>query len=222
MATTETMRTAEATTTTEELIDIKEVSALFGVSVESIRKYKNYRILRVADRRGNKDLYDKEEVLSRRNLVKEMQVQGMTLGQISEEIDSLFVKQKTQRRRNILAVDNDPALLGLMQSFLTDEGYRVSTCKDGTEALERAFTQAFDLIILDLQLPDMDGYEVCKRIRQNARLRNTPIIMVSGYYTDVQDRIRGIEEGADDCLMKPFDMGELKARIEMVLRRNSR
>jgi len=208
-----------------ELISIQEVSELFGVSVESIRKYKNYKILRVSDRRGNKDLYDKEEVLIKRELIKEMQVQGLTLAQISEEIEPLFLKEKAlleeQRPKNILIVDDDPTLLDMVQSFLTNEGYNASTCKDGTEALERVSSDALDLIILDLKLPDIDGYEVCKRIRQSPGQGNIPIIMLTGY-TTVEDKIRGIEEGADDYITKPFHLSELKARIEMVLRRFQR
>lgn len=208
-----------------ELISIQEVAELFGVSVESIRKYKNYKILKVADRRGNKDLYDKEEVLIKRGLIKNMQVQGLTLAQISEDIEPLFQKEKTlieeQRPKNILIVDDDLTLLDMVESFLTKEGYNTSTCKDGTEALERISSDAFDLIVLDLKLPDIDGYEVCKRLRQDPVRRHIPIIMLTGY-TTVEEKIRGIEEGADDYITKPFNLGELKARIEMVLRRVQR
>ena len=110
-------------------------------------------------------------------------------------------------------------ILDTEQSFLTNEGCNVSTCKDGTEALARVSSEAFDLIILDLNLPDIDGYEVCKRIRQDPRLGDIPIIMFTGDYTAVEDKIRGIEEGADDYITKPFSPRELVARVRAVLRR---
>ena len=210
---------------TKTLISIQEVATLFAVSVESIRKYKNYRILKVADRVGNKDLYDREEALIKKGLIKELQVQGLTLAQIPEEIEPLYLKEQVAREKrrpgNILIVDDDPTLLEMVQSFLTDEGYKTATCNNGTEALERIASGGLDLVILDLKLPDVDGYEICKKIRQDPDMGNLPIIMLTGY-TTVEDRIRGIEDGADDYITKPFNLSELKARIEMVLRRAQR
>jgi CheY-like chemotaxis protein len=207
------------------LISIQEVAELFAVSVESIRKYKNYRILKVADRVGNKDLYDREEALIKKGLIKELQVQGLTLAQISEEIEPLYLKEQVAREKrrpgNILIVDDDPTLLDMVQVFLTDEGYKTSTCNNGTKALERIASGGLDLVILDLKLPDVDGYEICKKVRQDPDTEDLPIIMLTGY-TTVEDKIRGIEGGADDYITKPFNLSELKARIEMVLRRVQR
>ncbi|RKY71340.1 MAG: hypothetical protein DRP97_02220 [Candidatus Latescibacterota bacterium] len=207
------------------LISIQEVAELFAVSVESIRKYKNYRILKVADRVGNKDLYDREEALIKKGLIKELQVQGLTLAQISEEIEPLYLKKQVARKKrrpgHILIVDDDPTLLDMVRTFLTDEGYKTSTCKNGAEALERIASGGLDLVILDLKLPDVDGYEICKKVRQHPDTENLPIIMLTGY-TTVEDKIRGIEGGADDYITKPFNLSELKARIEMVLRRAQR
>ena len=207
------------------LISIQKVAELFAVSVESIRKYKNYRILKVADRVGNKDLYDREEALIKKGLIKELQVQGLTLAQISEEIEPLYLKEQVAREKrrpgNILIVDDDPTLLDMVQVFLTDEGYKTSTCDNGTEALERIASGGLDLVILDLKLPDVDGYEICKKVRQDPDTEDLPIIMLTGY-TTVEDKIRGIEGGADDYITKPFNLSELKARIEMVLRRVQR
>ena len=207
------------------LISIQEVAELFAVSVESIRKYKNYRILKVADRVGNKDLYDREEALIKKGLIKELQVQGLTLAQISEEIEPLYLKEQVAREKrrpgNILIVDDDPTLLDMVQVFLTDEGYKTSTCNNGTKALERIASGGLDLVILDLKLPDVDGYEICKKVRQDPDTEDLPIIMLTGY-TTVEDKIRGIEGGADDYITKPFNLSELKARIEMVLRRAQR
>ena len=209
----------------KNLISIQEVAELFAVSVESIRKYKNYRILKVSDRVGNKDLYDREEALIKKGLIKELQVQGLTLAQISEEIEPLYLKEQVAREKrrpaHVLIVDDDPTLLDMVQTFLTDEGYKTSTCKNGTEALERIASGGLDLVILDLKLPDVDGYEICKKVRQDPDTEDLPIIMLTGY-TTVEDKIRGIEGGADDYITKPFNLSELKARIEMVLRRAQR
>ncbi|MCK5119045.1 MAG: response regulator [Candidatus Latescibacteria bacterium] len=207
------------------LISIQEVAELFAVSVESIRKYKNYRILKVSHRVGNKDLYDREEALIKKGLIKELQVQGLTLAQISEEIEPLYLKEQAAREKrrpgHILIVDDDPTLLDMVRTFLTDEGYKTATCKNGTEALERIASGGLDLVILDLKLPDVDGYEICKKIRRDPDTEHLPIIMLTGY-TTVEDKIRGIEGGADDYITKPFNLSELKARIEMVLRRAQR
>lgn len=209
----------------KNLISIQEVAELFAVSVESIRKYKNYRILKVSDRVGNKDLYDREEALIKKGLIKELQVQGLTLAQISEEIEPLYLKEQVAREKrrpaHVLIVDDDPTLLDMVQTFLTDEGYKTFTCKNGTEALERIASGGLDLVILDLKLPDVDGYEICKKVRQDPDTEDLPIIMLTGY-TTVEDKIRGIEGGADDYITKPFNLSELKARIEMVLRRAQR
>ncbi|NLL51574.1 MAG: response regulator transcription factor [Peptococcaceae bacterium] len=117
----------------------------------------------------------------------------------------------------ILIVDDEEILVkGLIRS-LEAEGFETDAAYSGTQALEKSLNQEYDLLILDLMLPEIDGLEVCRKIRQISQL---PIIMVTAKGEDV-DKIIGLELGADDYLAKPFNTRELIARIKAVLRRNS-
>ena len=115
----------------------------------------------------------------------------------------------------ILAVDDEPGILKLVNQILSDEGFRVVTARDGEEAVAAAEQYRPDLVLLDLSLPDMDGLEVMRRLRERV---NVPIIMVTGRGGDA-DKITGLELGADDYLAKPFNPNELTARVQAVLRR---
>ncbi len=118
----------------------------------------------------------------------------------------------------ILLVDDEPSLLKGLSRTLTREGYTVVTAADGKRAME-CFTQdSFDLIVLDLMLPEMDGFTVCQRIRASS---DVPIIMLTAKAEDV-DKIVGLELGADDYMTKPFNTRELLARMRAVLRRGER
>lgn len=117
--------------------------------------------------------------------------------------------------KHILLVDDEPNLIkGLRLSF-EQEGFAVSTAANGQEALDKALGGSFDLIILDLMLPEVDGLTVCKEVRKK---QNTPIIMLTAK-TDDFDKILGLELGADDYLTKPFNTRELIARARALLRR---
>ncbi len=116
----------------------------------------------------------------------------------------------------VLAVDDEPGILKLISQVLGDDGYRVVTAKDGGEALEAAEEYRPDLVLLDLTLPDMDGLEVMRHMRERI---NVPIIMVTARGTDT-DKVTGLELGADDYLAKPFNPQELSARVQAVLRRS--
>lgn len=116
---------------------------------------------------------------------------------------------------HILLVDDEPGLVKGLRLSLEQEGFRVSTAADGRTALAKAEEGDFDLIILDLMLPEVDGLTVCREIR---RSRSTPIIMLTARSEDV-DKILGLEMGADDYLTKPFNARELIARCRAVLRR---
>jgi DNA-binding response OmpR family regulator len=118
-------------------------------------------------------------------------------------------------RGHILVVDDEPNVLELISLYLTRNGYQVSTAADGKEALRQFEKVNPDLVILDLMLPEIDGWEVCQQIRSQSQ---TPIIMVTAR-TDDLDRILGLEMGADDYLPKPFNPRELVARVKAVLRR---
>ena len=117
--------------------------------------------------------------------------------------------------RNILVVEDDRNISELIRMYLEKEGFEVRLAYDGGKAVEEFEKQQPDMVLLDIMLPVLDGWQVCERIRQKAR---TPIIMLTAK-SDVTDRITGLEMGADDYLVKPFEMKELMARINAVLRR---
>jgi two-component system response regulator MprA len=116
----------------------------------------------------------------------------------------------------ILVVDDDPEIVSFLKRGLTYEGYTVDTAGDGAEALAKARDAEPDLVILDIMMPGMDGLEVSKRLRQASKL---PILMLTAKGT-VADRIKGLDSGADDYLVKPFSFDELLARIRALLRRS--
>jgi len=118
--------------------------------------------------------------------------------------------------RRILLVEDEPSLVLTLSDRLISEGYRVETAGDGEEALARAEAGGFDLIILDVLLPRKNGFDVCRDLRQ--RGQDTPILMLTAR-SQVVDRVVGLKLGADDYLTKPFEVIELLARVEALLRR---
>ena len=117
--------------------------------------------------------------------------------------------------RNILVVEDDRNISELIRMYLEKEGFEVRAAYDGGKAVEEYDKQAPDMVLLDIMLPVMDGWAVCAHIREKGK---TPIIMLTAK-SDVGDRITGLEMGADDYLVKPFEIVELIARVESVLRR---
>ncbi|HEY9087435.1 MAG TPA: response regulator transcription factor [Anaerolineaceae bacterium] len=115
----------------------------------------------------------------------------------------------------ILVVDDEPLYVHLLQVNLKAEGYEVITGSNGEEALEKVSSQSPDLVILDVMMPKLDGITTCERIRQ---FSNVPIIMLTARGEE-QDRVRGLNAGADDYVVKPFSATELVARVRAVLRR---
>ena len=118
--------------------------------------------------------------------------------------------------KKILIIEDDPGILLSLKDEFESEGYTVSTAEDGEKGLEIAKQQRPDLIILDIMLPVLDGYEVCKRLRMEGD--TTPIIMLTVKDKEI-DRVLGLELGADDYVTKPFSLRELVARVKAVLRR---
>jgi DNA-binding response OmpR family regulator len=118
---------------------------------------------------------------------------------------------------NILVVEDESSIASFVSLYLKNAGYGVRTASTGTEALAQVAAQMPGLIVLDLMLPDIDGIEVCKRIRQTS---DVPILMLTARDEDV-DKIIGLEVGADDYLTKPFNPRELVARVKSILRRST-
>jgi len=118
--------------------------------------------------------------------------------------------------RRILVVEDDPEIAGLVQLHLRDQGWEAETVAEGRTALSRLAQHPYDLVVLDLMLPDLDGLEVCKAIR--ARPAYCPVLMLTARSSEL-DRVLGLELGADDYLTKPFSVRELVARVKAIFRR---
>jgi len=113
-------------------------------------------------------------------------------------------------------VDDEQPVQQLLDRTLSSEGYEVVPALDGEQALERIRTQSFDLVMLDVMLPKIDGFEVCRRVRAQS---SVPIIMLTAKAEEVADRVLGLELGADDYIIKTCSMRELRSRVKAVLRR---
>lgn len=118
---------------------------------------------------------------------------------------------------HILIVDDEERIRRLLKMYLTREGYMVDEASDGTAALEKALETDYDLVVLDIMLPEMDGMEVCKKIRE---VKSTPIIMLTAKGEEL-NRVHGFEVGADDYVVKPFSPREVVYRIKAILKRAS-
>ncbi|MGI5947348.1 MAG: response regulator transcription factor [Lachnospiraceae bacterium] len=118
----------------------------------------------------------------------------------------------------ILIIEDEESIAELEKDYLELSGFEVKIENDGVDGLEKALGEDFDLIILDLMLPGMDGFEICKRFREK---KNTPIIMVSAKKEDI-DKIRGLGLGADDYITKPFSPSEMVARVKAHMARYER
>jgi cyclic di-GMP phosphodiesterase len=117
----------------------------------------------------------------------------------------------------VLVVDDAPANLSLLKQLLTRDGYSVLTARDGIYALEIVEREAPDIVLTDVVMPRRDGIDLCRAIKANPASRLTPVVLVTSFQGH-EDRLRGIEAGADDFLLKPFDPHELRARVRSLLR----
>jgi DNA-binding response OmpR family regulator len=118
--------------------------------------------------------------------------------------------------QSVLVVEDETSIASFVALYLKNAGYRIQTVGTGRDALERVASEKPDLIVLDLMLPDIDGLEICRRVRQSS---DVPILMLTARDEDV-DKIIGLEVGADDYLTKPFNPRELVARVKSILRRS--
>ena len=121
---------------------------------------------------------------------------------------------------NILVVDDEEHILELIKFNLEKNGYKVTTAVNGIDALKLVKSETPQLLLLDVMLPGMDGYDVCKEIRKDNSISSTPIVMLSAKGEEL-DKILGLELGADDYITKPFSVRELVARVKAVLRRTT-
>ena len=120
------------------------------------------------------------------------------------------------KTKQILIIEDDPDIANLLTLHLTDLNYKTEHCANGQIGLDTALCGNFDLIILDLMLPDIDGFEICKKVR--AENKYLPILMLTSRSEEI-DRVLGLELGADDYLTKPFSIRELVARVNAIFRR---
>ncbi len=121
------------------------------------------------------------------------------------------------KKINVLVVDDEWKMRNLIRIYLSKNGFDVIEAKDGHEALAIAKNQSLDLIILDIMMPDLDGWEVCRKIRETSLV---PILMLTAR-ADTKDKVQGLTIGADDYLIKPFEPEELIARVQALLRRTN-
>jgi diguanylate cyclase (GGDEF)-like protein len=124
-------------------------------------------------------------------------------------------------RRRILLIDDDPLMRHIIMTALAKDNYEVVEAESGSDGLEEAKTNRPDLILLDVMMPDLDGYEVCHRLRTTLVTVNVPVIMLTAL-GEIGEKVRGMQMGADDYVTKPFDPRELRSRVEAHLRRSTR
>jgi response regulator RpfG family c-di-GMP phosphodiesterase len=123
-------------------------------------------------------------------------------------------------KRKILCVDDEPLNLKILEKLLVSNGYEVIKAENGAAAMTVISETGVDLVLLDVMMPKLDGFEVCRRIKGDERFRNIPVVMVTALSAK-EDRIKGIEAGAEDFISKPIDQGEVLARVRMLLKMKS-
>ena len=128
-----------------------------------------------------------------------------------------MLRDKIQRKARVLIVDDNVESIELLKYFLGKTGYIITTAQDGQQALDSAIVDRPDIILLDVVLPVLDGYQVCERLKNDSRTFHIPIIMITAL-RELKDKIRALDAGADDFISKPFDNIELVTRVKSLLR----
>jgi DNA-binding response OmpR family regulator len=118
---------------------------------------------------------------------------------------------------HVLVVDDEPEIVKMVQKIMESRGHRVSIARDGIEAVETAFAEPPDVMILDLNLPKIDGFEVCRRLKSDAKTKGVPIVMLTAAYVTVQDAEKGVGVGADEYVVKPFLREVLVHNVERLI-----
>ena len=137
---------------------------------------------------------------------------------IPEDEVAQRIERFSDKRSKILLVDDEIDTLLPLKRSLEVEDYIIVGAGNGPEALIKAKTEIPDIILLDLMMPEMDGYEVCEKLKKDPITKNIPVIMLTAKDA-VRDKVKGLDIGADDYVTKPFNLNELKARVKSVLRR---
>lgn len=122
------------------------------------------------------------------------------------------------KQPRILIVEDNEDNRRLLGIYLRREGYEVVEVGSGAEALEKALAEPFDLICSDVQMPRIDGYELCRRLKQNPETEQTPILLITAVHTSLEDTLEGLQVGANDYISRPFRQSELLARVKTQLR----
>lgn len=121
----------------------------------------------------------------------------------------------------ITVIDDDAMMQGVLRQILTHGGYEVLLCSDGEKGLADVAADRPDLVLLDINLPDMDGHEVCRRLKADERVRHIPVVMLTGEARDLDSRVRGLDCGADDYMFKPVAPKLLLSRVASLLKHNN-
>ncbi len=126
-------------------------------------------------------------------------------------------EKKAEKKIKVLVADDDRNVINIIRYSLEPELFEILEATNGKEALGMVFAESPDILVLDIMMPDMDGYKVCEELKEHDSTKNIPIIILSAK-TSVDDKIKAMDLGIDDYIIKPFDPRELKARIKMRLR----
>ena len=156
------------------------------------------------------------ELIKKNEKISNSEISGI-LG-IPEDEVAQRIEGFSDKRSKILLVDDEIDTLLPLKRSLEVEDYIVVGAGNGPEALIKAKTEIPDIILLDLMMPEMDGYEVCEKLKKDPMTKNIPVIMLTAKDA-VRDKVKGLDIGADDYVTKPFNLNELKARVKSVLRR---
>lgn len=156
------------------------------------------------------------ELIKKNEKISNSEISGI-LG-IPEDEVAQRIERFSDKRSKILLVDDEIDTLLPLKRSLEVEDYIIVGAGNGPEALIKAKTEIPDIILLDLMMPEMDGYEVCEKLKKDPMTKNIPVIMLTAKDA-VRDKVKGLDIGADDYVTKPFNLNELKARVKSVLRR---
>jgi two-component system alkaline phosphatase synthesis response regulator PhoP len=166
----------------------------------------------------NKNIGDKIVELIKKNENISNKEISRIIGIPEKEVET-HIRSFSDSREKIMIVDDEMSTLLPLKRSLEAQGYIVIEAYDGYQAIEKAKTEKPELIVLDLMLPGIDGFEVCAQLKKDEITEKIPVIMLTAK-DEVRDKVEGLEMGADDYITKPFNLNELKARIKNVLKRS--